>query len=279
MKTSLWRIVLAAVVTFAAGLALKYFELSTYIIIIGFRFHIGAVLPFLFIAGLPLLPYIKKEFLNPPFKRTFLFLLIILIPLLAGNGVLYILKLIHLGDPEYFYEFGLSSVFDYPIYLIWNAPQLIMLYFFLLSVFESFRIKFTSVLLITILLFGYEFIPFNRAIIGYNNIASFAGIAITTAVIIKYYKNVYWFCITLFTLLWSAVLMAGSISKGLINNLFASQYRNWEGMLEMNNIVGLYYIAGYFAIATLIALAGIGLSVRKKESLIEKEHSVAERTN
>ena len=34
-------------------------------------------------------------------------------------------------NPEYFYEFGLSSIADFPVYLIWNSFQLFFLYQFL----------------------------------------------------------------------------------------------------------------------------------------------------
>lgn len=267
MKTSAWRLIAAVILTFAAGFVLKFFELNTYLIIIGFRFHIGTVLPFLFIAGMPLLPYIKKEFVAPRFNKMFLFLLIVLVPMLIGNGILYLMKYIDLGDPEYFYEFGLSSIFDYPIYLVWNAPQLIMLYFFLLSAAETFRVKFIPLVLIILLLFGYEFIPMNKAIVSYTAIGAFGGMALITALLVRYYKNVYWFTAVVFTLLWSAVLLAGSSSKVIINNLFASQFRFWEGILDITKPAGDFYIDGFILAALVISAAGIFLSGNKEKSV------------
>jgi len=263
LKTSYWRLISAVLITAAAGILLKFFGLNTYIILIGFRFHIGCVIPFLFIAGTSLLPYIKKAFVDPPFKRHFIFLLMIFLPLIIVMGGMYLMKIVELGDPEYFYEFGLSSIIDYPLYLVWNSIQLIMLYFFLVSIAETIKEPFIAVFLSLIFLFGYEFFPLEKESLQFIDMGIFVLISIIVSLLIIKYRNVYWFPVILFSLLWSSVLLFGSSSKGIINNLFASQYSNWEGLFDVSKNISPYSIAILVGIALIISISGLGLSRSK----------------
>ena len=131
LNIKIWRLILAILLVNASGLYLKYFNLSTYIILFGFRFHMSFVLPLIIVFNSNFLPYIKRSFLKPEWRKAPFYLFLILLPLLIETGGLYIIHKIDIGDPEYFYEFGISSIADYPVYLIWNFPQMILLYFFL----------------------------------------------------------------------------------------------------------------------------------------------------
>ena len=77
-------------------------------------------------------------------------------------GGLFFLKRIEIGDPEYFYEFGISSIADYPIYLIWNFPQIILLYFFLVKVSFLSKFRFITVAVVIFFLFAFEFVSINK---------------------------------------------------------------------------------------------------------------------
>jgi len=129
-KVNAIRIVLAVIVVNAVGYTLKYLELDTFIILLGFRFHLSAVLPLLAVMKLEHLNLVKESLLHPQFKNLFKLSGIILLVTILFFSVLYIIRKIDIGDPEYFYEFGLSSIADFPIYLIWNSFQLIFLYHF-----------------------------------------------------------------------------------------------------------------------------------------------------
>ena len=66
------RLIIAVLTVNAAGLALRYFNLDTYVILIGFRFHISLIIPFFIVFRKDQLPFIKKVFVDPHHKRTLL---------------------------------------------------------------------------------------------------------------------------------------------------------------------------------------------------------------
>jgi hypothetical protein len=168
-------------------------------------------------------------------------------------GGLYLLHKIDLGDPEYFYEFGISSIADYPIYVIWNFPQMILLYLFLASVSSISRFRFITVTVVIFLLFVFELVPINKTIILYWNLGVLISCSIIYSILINYYRNIYWFGISLFTLMWFVILAFGSSSKTMINLLFASQYDNWDGFFEVIKDYIPFMIPIYFGIALIIS--------------------------
>jgi hypothetical protein len=249
----IWKLILAIIIVNAAGLCLRYFSLSTYIIIIGFRFHISFVLPFIIVFRTDFLPYITKSFLLPEKKNSYIFLFLIILPLLIEAGGLYILQKIDIGDPDYFYEFGISSIADYPIYLIWNFPQMILFFFFLVSVSSISKFKFFTVAAAIFLLFAFELVSINKTIIPFRDLGILISCCIIYSILINYYRNIYCFGVSLFTLLWLAILAFGSSSKTMINLLFASQYNNWEGFFEVMKDYIPFTLPVYFGIALIIS--------------------------
>ena len=255
LSIKIWKLILAIILVNASGLCLKYFNLSTYIILFGFRFHISFVLPLIIVFNSNFLPYIKRSFLKPEWRNAFFYLFLILLPLLIEAGGLYILNKIDIGDPEYFYEFGISSIADYPVYLIWNFPQMILLFFFLASVSAKSRFMFIKVAVVIFFLFAFEFVSINKTIILYWELGILASCSIIYSILINYCRNIYWFCISLFTLLWFAILAFGSSSKTMINLLFASQYDNWDGFFEIVTEYKPFTLPVYFGIASIISCA------------------------
>jgi hypothetical protein len=253
LNIKIWRLILAIILVNASGLCLRYFNLSTFIILFGFRFHISFVLPFMIVFNSNFLPYIKRSFLRPEWRKVSIYLFLILLPLLIEAGGLYILQKIDLGDPEYFYEFGISSIADYPIYLIWNIPQIILLFFFLASVSSRSRFRFITVAIVIFFLFAFELVSINKAIILYGELGILISCSVIYSILINYCRNIYWFGISLFTLLWLAILAFGSSSKTMINLLFASQYDNWDGFLEVVKDYIPFTLPVYFGIALIIS--------------------------
>jgi hypothetical protein len=175
------------------------------------------------------------------------------LPLLIEAGGLYILQKIDIGDPDYFYEFGISSIADYPIYLIWNFPQMILFFFFLVSVSSISKFKFFTVAAAIFLLFAFELVSINKTIIPFRDLGILISCCIIYSILINYYRNIYWFGVSLFTLLWLAILAFGSSSKTMINLLFASQYNNWEGFFEVMKDYIPFTLPVYFGIALIIS--------------------------
>jgi hypothetical protein len=211
------------------------------------------VLPLIIVFNSNFLPYIKRSFLKPEWRKASLYLFLILLPLLIEASGLYILNKIDIGDPEYFYEFGISSIADYPVYLIWNFPQMILLFFFLASVSAKSRFRFITVAVVIFFLFAFELVSINKTIIPYWELGILASCSIIYSILINYCRNIYWFCISLFTLLWLAVLAFGSSSKTMINLLFATQYGNWEGFFEVVKDFIPFTLPLYFVIALIIS--------------------------
>ena len=253
LNIKIWRLILAIILVNASGLCLRYFNLSTFIIIFGFRFHLSFVLPFMIVCNSNFPPYIKRSFLRPEWRKASLYLFLILLPLFIEAGGLYLLQKIDLGDPEHFYEFGISSIADYPIYLIWNFPQMILLFFFLASVSSRSRFKFTTVSIVIFFLFAFELVSINKAIILYRELGILISCSVIYSILINYCRNIYWFGISLFTLLWIAILAFGSSSKTMINLLFASQYSNWDGFFEVVKDYIPFTLPVYFGIALIIS--------------------------
>jgi hypothetical protein len=253
LKVKLWKVILAIIIVNSVGIYLRYFNLNTYIILLGFRFHISFVFPLIVVFNSNFIPYIKRSFINPEWRKSLIFLFLILLPLLIEMISLYILQKIDLGDPEYFYEFGISSIADYPIYLIWNFPQMILLYFFLVSVASKSRFRFISVASVIFLLFTFELISNDKIIILFWKLGILASCSIIFSILINYFRNIYWFGISLFTILWLVILAFGSSSKTMINLLFASKYDYWDGIFEVANNYLPIALQVYFGIALIIS--------------------------
>lgn len=235
-KTRPIRLLLAFILVNVIGFALKYFELDTYLILLGFRFHLAAIIPLLVIIKSQQLSLLKNALSHPQFVKGGRVILLFVFVNVLFISFLFLLKKIEIGDPEYFYEFGLSSIIDYPIYLIWNAFQLVFLYFFLLIVKKSFKYEFIILFVTCALILIYEFIPVTKFSFDYETITSFLVFCLICSIIMKYFNNVYLFVILIFSINWFNVLSFGSSSHTLIKLLFAANYDSWEGFFTVDKI-------------------------------------------
>jgi hypothetical protein len=264
-KVSAARIIIAICASSSIGFILKYFEFDAYIILLGFRLHLSAVLPFLLVFKWQHLSLIKESFLHPKNKSLLRPVLICFLLTLFLNIILYFTELIEIGDPEYFYELGLSSIVDFPIYLIWNSPQLVLLFFFLVIIKRGMKYSFPVMFFALVFLFAYELISIREFAIDYVSIVSFILMSLVAVILIKYFENVYLFTILCFSLLWTAVLAYGSSSETLINLLLAARFTEWEGFFSVKKIISDYYLPVYF-FQTLLGLAIPGLLNSKRNT-------------
>ena len=249
-----WRLIIAIIMVIALCILLKYLNLNTFVILFGFRCHISLILPFFLLFNTGFLPYIKRSFLNPEYKRPLIFLLLIILPVLIEGAFLFFSHNIDLGDPDYFYEFGVSSIVDFPIYFLWNLPQIVLLFFFLTAVSSVSKYRFIVVFIVILLLFGTDIIPWTNTPFPYSEAGILVFCSVIFSVLINYYRNIYWFSISLFTILRLPLLAFGSNSKTLVNLLFASQYKNWEGFFEVSKFYAPYSMPAYFLTAMIISL-------------------------
>ncbi len=246
------RIIFAVILVNAAGITLRYFGLDTYFIFLGFRFHISCILPFGIMLTKDNLSELWSSLRKPLYSRKIIPFFWILLSLLAVYGYFYLSNQIEPGDPDYFYEFGLSSIFDYPLYLAWNFPQLIMLFMTLSIITGSGNLSYLKVLAGLILLFGFEFIPL-RNDFSLSGAASFVLLALTASFFVTRLQNIYWFSVIVFSSVWSMVLLSGSSSEVIINIFFAREYSSWEGFFTAGGDYSAFISPSFFLILLCIA--------------------------
>lgn len=264
-KVSPTRIILTILLVNAIGFALKYFELDTFVLILGFRFHLSAVLPFLAVINKEYISLIKPAFLEPKFTKVGKVIFTILFVTITFLVVLFLTKKIEIGDPEYFYEFGLSSLVDFPIYLVWNSFQLILLYLFFLIIQKSIKYNFLIFLLVSILILAYEFIPLKKIILDYTSITALVLMCLIIALIFKFFNNIYLIVIIVFSIIWFSILTFGSSSSTLINIFFAAKYDSWEGFVAAEKTISQNAIPVYYLLILLslfiLSFIGRGKSI------------------
>lgn len=251
----------------AAGLLLKYYGLDAFIIFAGFRFYLSLVLPFLIIYRNSQLGNIKGILIHPLYNKTFQPLGWIFLPLIFLFASLYLFKQIEIGDLDYFYEFGLSSIVDFPLYIIWNLPHLLMFALFLILIQPLIKFNFYFSFLIGLSCFIFVFVSYDKIKPDYLGISSIAFVIAAAVLIIKYFQNVYWFSIILFTILWSNILAFGSSSQTLIHMLFASKYESWEGFFEVSKNIQPYLLPVQLGV-TLVLIACSALLRKTKPDIV-----------
>jgi len=231
--------------------ALRYFELPNYFFLIGFRFY-GII----FLAGIFLFFFngiesLKNSLLSFSFKKFYRFIFFVLIPPALILGVLFFLKKIELGDPDYFYELGLSSIVDFPIYLIWNFPQFFILYNLLQMVEASFRLKILPNFLLLFFFFSSELFSLPKLTFDIFSSFSFVLLLLAIAFFIYKRKNIFVFSFYIFTTVWLALLLFGSKSETLIQIFLAKTYTNWDGFFNINKKYVIAIFPVYFLLAFL----------------------------
>jgi len=244
----------AVIIINAIGISLNYVGLDTYLIFIGFRFQLSIFLPAFFISGIFSKNYVLNIFRNPKYKKGSFFIYLLIIPLIILLAILFLLRKIKPGDPDYFYELGISSIIDYPVYLIWNSVQLILFFLYLIYFESKAKLSLLIIISIFILLFVYALIPFNKESFNYINMISIIFMGSVTGIMIKYFQNVYWLVIFSFSILWLDFLLFGSNSEMAVNLLFASQYSSWEGFFSVEKDLKAFILPAHLFLVNIFIL-------------------------
>lgn len=250
-------LVLIIVVVNSAGFLLKYFDIDTYLIFLGFRFHLSCVLPFIYLIRERHFSFIKNIFLHPEFKGKAAFFGLTLFPILILVGTLFLLDKIAFSDPDYFYEFGISSIIDFPLYLIWNAPQFFMLILFLILISANKKSKFFLIFFVVIFLFGYEFYPLNGKDIDYIKFIPILFSGLVAAILFTKYQNIYGIFLIIFFTFWSHFILFGSDSEKIIHIFFAKYFTRWEGFFSVSENLDQYLLSGHLVLLLVVSLIGI----------------------
>ncbi|HMU42541.1 MAG TPA: hypothetical protein PKA80_04510 [Ignavibacteriaceae bacterium] len=250
----------------AAGYLLRFFSYDTYFIFLGFRFHIS-ILIFIFLLGdREFISFLKRLLVKPGSFNLFSMGFIILLPALIIGGSLLLMKEIRVAKPDNFYELGISSLIDYPIYLIWNFPNIAAIIAVIMFSVFVMKKKIISSAFIFFLIYISEFIPIDFEKIDYFPIISFVFFSLSIGLLLKRFQNLYFLSALIFTSIWLWILGFGCDNKLFINLFLAAQYKNWEGFFLAGKTVSEFLTIG----AILIFLFAVFLNYLFSKKIIEK---------
>lgn len=233
------------------------FGIGSVFIVLGFRFY----LPFL-VGGVVVFFINKPAFVTSVQQLGWKKPILAVIFLLVTGGILYLVEIPGLwkkADPENFFELGLSSVFDLPIYIIWNMPQFLLLYV-LLGIKKSFAwifISFLTVLLLCGADIYFALLPLKTfPLWGYPVLAA----ALMASIFLYKSVNAIEFSVWMYMAIWMPLLLWGTKSESLVKIFFAKNFTEWDGMLTIKLPAPAMLVGALFLFAMLPVL----LRKRKK---------------
>jgi hypothetical protein len=191
---------------------------------------------------------------------------IILLPALIIGGSLLLMKEIKIAKPDNFYELGISSLIDYPIYLIWNFPNLAAIIAVILFSVSVKKKKIISSASVFFLIYISEVIPVEFEKYDYFPLINFVLFSLSIGLLITRFQNFYFLSVLIFTSIWLWILGFGCDSKLFVNLFLATQYKNWEGFFLAGKTVSEYLTSG----AILIFLFAVFLNYQFSKKIIEK---------
>lgn len=232
------------------GYLLKIFELPVFLIFLGFRFHLCSIIFLLLLFHFRKEIEFKKYLADTNFKNSRRSLSA-LVPSLILAAAAYFLKLIEFDEPDFFYELGLSSLADFPVYLVWNLPQLLLLFLFFSLASNLFGKKI--IFLLSPLLFLFEIAPLPGNELDWLRAAEIISAAIFVAFLFFKEKNIYVNAIVTFALIWLIVLIYGSDYAALTKIFLASTYDSWDGFFKAKNPIAIYIPLSSIILAWAVA--------------------------
>jgi len=231
--------------------ALRFFNLPNYFFFIGFRFYGIILLVGFFLFFYQGIEIYKQALLSISFKKLLRIFFYVLIPPLVILATLFLLKKTELGDPDYFYELGLSSIVDFPIYFVWNFPQFFILFTLLKTIESSFKLKILPNFLLLLLLFLPEIFIFPKISVSLVAAVSSAILLLAISLFVNKKSNPLAVTLYFFITVWMALLLFGSQSETLLQLLLAKTYTTWDGFFEVNKKFILYIFPAYFFLSLL----------------------------
>jgi len=161
----------------------------------------------------------------------------------AVVGTAYTFGKVRIPKNKYFYEFGISSLLDFPMYFIWTLPFLVSflyLWFIIIhdgkiisAIRDSFLISISAA---AFYLFNYYEVDLINHTVNFSLV--FAASLYTYSFFM--WSNSLWAsALSVFTLVYSVVLVFGTTNQFMIKTFFARNYDEWEGffnLLLINNV-------------------------------------------
>jgi len=233
-------LIISLILVNGLGFLLRYYDYDRFVIILGFRFHLSLVLPFIVFLFEKNFTLVKEQLTKVKWKEILQQFLLIFIPSVLLFGIIILIKQGDFSDPEYLYELGFSSIVDLPIYLLWNLPQLLMIGIVVKSITEKFKFSYPIVFLFLLLLFGYEYIPLQKEKLIILDLIKYAVNILLFSLIFVQQKSIYSAASSVFLSLWILVLIIGAKNPDVVQIVLAKNYTEWEGFLEFSKIISNY---------------------------------------
>ena len=230
------------------------FERDANIIILGFRINIPLLIGSALVIWAEGERYLKEILSWREHNKTGLILFFVLLIYGVITGALMQFTKSKFTEPDYFYELGLSSIIDFPVYLVWNMPILISLAG-ILGYFRK-RLKasyiFGFILLLLILL--TEYYPFNfKGIVPEKQIIVPAFILLTLTIFYKV-RNTYLYGGILFSAVWINVILFGTNSATVTKLIIAKNFDKWDGFIILAKEFTDYVQPAAFILITIVLL-------------------------
>jgi len=220
----------------------NYFSSELQFYLLGFRLNLFLVVNIFLIYTWrdnlsSILPYLK----NPgKFKN---WILCFVIPVIVvGLTILVISQIgnIKYKKPEFLIEFGLSSVFDIPIYYLWNLPLLLSTVVLIILLIEKFTflksLLFSLLFTIAFLSPGVDKFTAKFQIQNFAFLLPVFGLVFYNVGVLKFFKSIWISIFSIITSIYAFVLIFGSDNSFLIKTFFARTYSQWDGIFSVRKI-------------------------------------------
>lgn len=249
----------------AADYLLRFFSYDTFFIFLGFRFHLSIFLFIFLLADNKFVSFIKEMSSKPGSFNLLNMCFIILLPALIIGGALLLMKEIRIAKPDNFYELGISSLIDYPIYLIWNFPNLAAVIAVILFYVSGLKKKIIPTASTFFLIYISEVIPIEFEKFDYFPFISFVMFSLSIGFLIERFRNIYFFSALIFTTIWFWILAFGCDNKLFVHLFLAAQYESWEGFFFAGKKLSEFLTSGAVLIFLFVVILNYQFSKKKIE--------------
>lgn len=173
-------------------------------------------------------------------------------------GAAYIFGEVKISKLKYFYEFGITSLLDFPMYFVWTLPfifSMIYVWFITLDT-PSYFSKLINSILISLSFSGFYLYNYDKVEIGeyviYFLLTS-SGVLFNYS-FYKWSRSLWATSFSIFMTIFSFVLVFGSSNEFLIRTFFARNYDKWEGFFDFNLIKNIPPESGLIPLLIILSI-------------------------
>lgn len=164
----------------------------------------------------------------------------------------YLTGYLEFTEPDFMYELALTSLVDFPVYVIWNALFLLTPFLYIRSASGTKKSGLFFVSLLFPLLFALQIYQFPVTKAAAEDYISLLLIITGFIFLINTAGSILSYLLTSYFLLWVNLIAFGTESKFLLNTILASRYQSWEGLFSGGEIFMLSLQGGLSVVSLII---------------------------